>query len=258
MDARRGSHGRSIIAARAAVGERSFLVHLPFIRTIPWVSTSIFTVAVVVHPQSVIRTWRHIRELSQTAIRTRRNHLALTPRRGMRQRRRRSRQHHCTAARTAARSARRTDHRHDRRRDHHRGTGPCRHHGTGSGCDVDFAALSGSLIASGATFPKGFYDEAIAKLADIAPDLTIEYGGGGSGKGRTDLQEQVVDFAGTDGVVKEEDIAKFKGGEFVYVPDGDRPDHAVVQPPRRRQAAAVARHDRRRSSSSRSPSGTIR
>jgi phosphate transport system substrate-binding protein len=83
---------------------------------------------------------------------------------------------------------------------------------------VDYAALQGSLVASGATFPKSFYDEAIANFADIAPDMTIEYGGGGSGKGRSDLQEQVVDFAGTDGVVKAEDVAKYKGGEFVYVP----------------------------------------
>jgi phosphate transport system substrate-binding protein len=83
---------------------------------------------------------------------------------------------------------------------------------------IDFAALQGELVASGATFPKGFYDEAIAELAGIAPDLVVEYGGGGSGKGRSDLQEQVVDFAGTDGVVKEEDIPLFKGGEFVYVP----------------------------------------
>ena len=83
---------------------------------------------------------------------------------------------------------------------------------------VDYAALQGSLVASGATFPKSFYDEAIANFADVAPDLTVEYGGGGSGKGRSDLQEQVVDFAGTDGVVKAEDVAKYKGGEFVYVP----------------------------------------
>lgn len=83
---------------------------------------------------------------------------------------------------------------------------------------IDYSALSGSLVASGATFPKGFYDEAIANFADVAPDLTIEYGGGGSGKGRSDLQEKVVDFAGTDGVVKPEDISKFTGGEFVYVP----------------------------------------
>jgi phosphate transport system substrate-binding protein len=89
---------------------------------------------------------------------------------------------------------------------------------TTAGTDVDFSTLSGSLVGSGATFPKGFYDDAIATLDGIAPDLTVEYGGGGSGKGRSDLQEMVVDFAGTDGVVKEEDRAKFKGGEFVYVP----------------------------------------
>ncbi len=83
---------------------------------------------------------------------------------------------------------------------------------------VDFSKLSGSLVGSGATFPKSFYDDAIATLADIAPDLTVEYGGGGSGKGQTDLQTNVVDFAGTDGVVKAEDKSKYTGGEFVYVP----------------------------------------
>lgn len=89
---------------------------------------------------------------------------------------------------------------------------------TDAGEAVDYAALQGDLVSSGATFPKAFYDEAIATLADVAPDLIVEYGGGGSGKGRSDLQEKVVDFAGTDSTVKEEDIAKFTGGEFVYVP----------------------------------------
>ena len=83
---------------------------------------------------------------------------------------------------------------------------------------VDFSKLSGSLVGSGATFPKSFYDDAIATLSGIAPDLTVEYGGGGSGKGQTDLQTNVVDFAGTDGVVKDEDKAKYTGGDFVYVP----------------------------------------
>ncbi len=87
-----------------------------------------------------------------------------------------------------------------------------------SATDVDLASLSGELNGSGATFPKVFYDEAIAELSVLAPDLTINYGGGGSGKGRTDLQSEVVDFAGTDSTVKEEDLAKFNGGEFVYVP----------------------------------------
>jgi phosphate transport system substrate-binding protein len=83
---------------------------------------------------------------------------------------------------------------------------------------VDYSKLSGSIVGSGATFPKSFYDEQIANLAAIAPDLTVEYGGGGSGKGRTDLQEQVVDFAGTDSTVKDADKPNYKGGEFVYVP----------------------------------------
>lgn len=83
---------------------------------------------------------------------------------------------------------------------------------------VDFAKLSGSLVGSGATFPKSFYDDAIATLSGIAPSLTVEYGGGGSGKGQTDLQTNVVDFAGTDGTVKAEDKPKYTGGEFVYVP----------------------------------------
>ena len=83
---------------------------------------------------------------------------------------------------------------------------------------VDVSKLSGSLVGSGATFPKSFYDDAIATLSGIAPDLTVEYGGGGSGKGQTDLQTNVVDFAGTDGTVKTEDVPKYTGGEFVYVP----------------------------------------
>jgi phosphate transport system substrate-binding protein len=46
----------------------------------------------------------------------------------------------------------------------------------------------------------------------------VTYAGGGSGKGRTDLQEQLVDFAGSDGLVKTEDVAKYKGGAFLYFP----------------------------------------
>ena len=83
---------------------------------------------------------------------------------------------------------------------------------------VVYEDLSGEINGSGATFPKVYYDESIAEFAGVAPDVTVNYAGGGSGKGRTDLQEQVVDFAGTDSTVKPEDVSKFKGGEFVYVP----------------------------------------
>jgi phosphate transport system substrate-binding protein len=84
--------------------------------------------------------------------------------------------------------------------------------------EVDYGGLSGELNGSGATFPKVYYDESIAEFAGVAEDVTVNYAGGGSGKGRTDLQEQVVDFAGTDSTVKEEDLPNYKGGEIVYVP----------------------------------------
>lgn len=80
-----------------------------------------------------------------------------------------------------------------------------------------------TLNASGATFPKPFYDEAIIEFKDAQPNVTINYAGGGSGKGRTDLQEQQVDFAGSDGLVKAEDVAAYKGGAFLYFPTVSAP-----------------------------------
>ena len=89
---------------------------------------------------------------------------------------------------------------------------------SGGGLDPACADVSATLNASGATFPQAFYEEAIEAFAEEAPDITINYGGGGSGKGRQDLADQVVDWAGTDGLIKEEDVASFKGGEVLYFP----------------------------------------
>jgi len=82
---------------------------------------------------------------------------------------------------------------------------------------ADEPQLTATLNASGATFPQAFYEEVIAAYNEVQPDVTINYGGGGSGKGRQELQDQVVDFAGSDGLVKDEDRPKFKG-EFLYIP----------------------------------------
>jgi phosphate transport system substrate-binding protein len=82
----------------------------------------------------------------------------------------------------------------------------------------DLTQLSATLNASGATFPQAFYEQEIAAFKDDAPGVTINYGGGGSGKGRQDLADQVVDWAGSDGTVKPEDVSKFKGGAFLYFP----------------------------------------
>lgn len=81
----------------------------------------------------------------------------------------------------------------------------------------DEPKLTGTLNGSGATFPQAFYEEVIAGYNEVQPGVTVNYGGGGSGKGRQELQDQVVDFAGSDGLVKDEDRPKFKG-EFLYIP----------------------------------------
>ena len=57
------------------------------------------------------------------------------------------------------------------------------------------------LNASGATFPKAFYEEMIANFTEAHGSVTINYLGGGSGKGRQDLADQIVDWAGTDGTI---------------------------------------------------------
>jgi phosphate transport system substrate-binding protein len=80
------------------------------------------------------------------------------------------------------------------------------------------ANLEATLNASGATFPKTFYEEAIASFTEANPGVTINYGGGGSGKGRQDLADQIVDWAGTDGTIKDADLPGFKGGDVLYFP----------------------------------------
>jgi phosphate transport system substrate-binding protein len=78
--------------------------------------------------------------------------------------------------------------------------------------------LEATLDASGATFPKTYYEEAIAAFTDANSGVTINYAGGGSGKGRQDLADGIVAFAGTDGTIKDADIAGYKGGEVLYFP----------------------------------------
>jgi len=78
--------------------------------------------------------------------------------------------------------------------------------------------LAAELNASGATFPKTFYEEAIASFTEANDGVTINYAGGGSGKGRQDLADQIVDWAGTDGTIKDADLPGFKGGDVLYFP----------------------------------------
>jgi len=89
---------------------------------------------------------------------------------------------------------------------------------TASSSNYSYAGLTGTLNGSGSTFQKGFDEAAIAGFSDVAPKVTVNYAGGGSGKGKTDLATQVVQWAGTDSLIKDADIPTFKGGAVLYFP----------------------------------------
>jgi phosphate transport system substrate-binding protein len=75
-----------------------------------------------------------------------------------------------------------------------------------------------TLNGSGSTFQLAYDQNAIAKFTQAHSGVTINYAGGGSGKGRTDLAGQIVDFAGTDALPKPADLPTYKGGPLLYFP----------------------------------------
>jgi len=80
------------------------------------------------------------------------------------------------------------------------------------------AKLSGTLNGSGSTFQLTFQQTAIQSFKSIQPGLTVNYGGGGSGKGRTDLASGVVNYAGSDSPIPAKEEANFKGKTVLYFP----------------------------------------
>jgi phosphate transport system substrate-binding protein len=75
-----------------------------------------------------------------------------------------------------------------------------------------------TVNGSGSTFQKQFQEEAIAAFSKANASIHINYGGGGSGKGRQDFADMVTDYGCSDAPYKDADKAKVKGGDFVYVP----------------------------------------
>jgi len=86
--------------------------------------------------------------------------------------------------------------------------------GTSSGSDL--ASLSGSLKASGATFPDAYYQEVISQFKSVAPNVTVTYNAVGSGTGKKEFGQGLDDFAGSDSLVKPTDGPA--AGSYVYIP----------------------------------------
>jgi phosphate transport system substrate-binding protein len=85
---------------------------------------------------------------------------------------------------------------------------------------ADKAATGGSVTinGSGSTFQKQFQEVAIDAFSKDHPNVKVNYGGGGSGKGRQDFSDQVTDYGCSDAAYKDDAEKKTKGGEFLYVP----------------------------------------
>jgi phosphate transport system substrate-binding protein len=80
------------------------------------------------------------------------------------------------------------------------------------------AKLSGTLNGSGSTFQTVYQQTAISSFKSVQPNMTVNYGSGGSGKGRTDLSSGVVNFAGSDSPIPSSEMANFKGKTVLYFP----------------------------------------
>ena len=80
------------------------------------------------------------------------------------------------------------------------------------------ANLSGTLNGSGSTFQLVFQQQAISGFKSVDSGITVNYGGGGSGKGRTDLASGVVNFAGSDSPIPAKEMPNFKGKKVLYFP----------------------------------------
>lgn len=90
---------------------------------------------------------------------------------------------------------------------------------TGAGSGFDYASLpTATLNGSGSTFQAPFNQAAIQGFSDKADNVTVNYGGGGSGKGKTDLAGEVVQWAGSDSPIAAGTESTFKGGTVLYFP----------------------------------------
>jgi phosphate transport system substrate-binding protein len=80
------------------------------------------------------------------------------------------------------------------------------------------ASLSGTLNGSGSTFQTVYQEAAISAFRSVQPGMTVNYGSGGSGKGRSDLASGVVNFAGSDSPIPSSELASFGGKTVLYFP----------------------------------------
>ncbi|MGZ4690536.1 MAG: phosphate ABC transporter substrate-binding protein PstS [Acidimicrobiia bacterium] len=78
------------------------------------------------------------------------------------------------------------------------------------------ALAAATLSGSGSTFQQAYDETVIQAFKAAQPAVTVTYAGGGSGKGQTDLQGGLVQWAGSDSVPPAADAAKYKGPVLIF------------------------------------------
>ena len=89
---------------------------------------------------------------------------------------------------------------------------------SGGSSSSSAAALTGTLNGSGSTLQLTYQQEAISSFKTVQSGITVNYGAGGSGKGRTDLASGVVNYAGSDSPIPASQASLFKGKTVLYFP----------------------------------------
>jgi len=86
-----------------------------------------------------------------------------------------------------------------------------------AGLTIDYASLTGTLNGSGSSFQDVFEQKSITDFKAKASGVSVTYTKSGSSAGKQDLQNAVVQYAGTDSLIKDADKALFKG-PVLYFP----------------------------------------
>jgi phosphate transport system substrate-binding protein len=90
--------------------------------------------------------------------------------------------------------------------------------GSGS-ASASSSNLSGTLNGSGSTLQLTYQQAAISAFKSVQSGMTVNYGAGGSGKGRTDLASGVVNYAASDSPIPAAQLSSFNGKTVLYFPD---------------------------------------
>jgi phosphate transport system substrate-binding protein len=82
---------------------------------------------------------------------------------------------------------------------------------------------SNTLAGAGSSFQKAYEEALIAGFQGSNADVTVTYNPVGSGSGKSSLQTEDVDFAGTDSLPNDDELSAYQGGDLLYFPLASAP-----------------------------------